>query len=140
MSQSSKCQRCQLPILGGVFTLRLDADPPRPDALEVSLCTSCVESMSRWLTRRNRQSEGFETGATAPDQEPRFWKGQSGRRGHYAGDLERFESSSRRGLFLSIVLSAVAIVVAASLVAFSVFKAAPEMARHPLDISAPDEP
>jgi hypothetical protein len=140
MSQASKCQRCQLPIVGAVFTLRLDANPPRPDSLEVALCTSCVESMSRWLTRRNRQSEGFETGATAPDEEPRFWRGRSGRRGPYSGDLDRFESSSRRGLFLSIVLSAVAIVVVATLVAYSVFRAQPETARHPLDISAPNAP
>jgi hypothetical protein len=118
MSLPGKCQRCFLPIVGLSYMLRLDSQPPRPDALEVLLCESCVESMSLWLTRRNRRTEGFETGASAPVDPPGGRARRASARAHSEA-LDRFESDSRQklmiGLFFGTIL--VAVLIAATVFA-----------------------
>jgi hypothetical protein len=111
MSQSAKCQRCILPIVGTSFVLRLDSQPPRPDALEVLLCENCVESMSLWLTRRNRRPEGFETGVTAPTEQPRSAERRGRGRDVHSEALDRFESDSRRRLFLGLFFGTILLAV-----------------------------
>ena len=56
---SDTCQRCKLPIIGTRFFFRLEAAPPIPSAspVEVSICTACLESMQRWMGRRQRRGE-----------------------------------------------------------------------------------
>jgi len=59
MNETHVCHRCKLPVVGTRYSFRVDADPPLPLAnpVEILICTSCLESMQRWMERRRRSRE-----------------------------------------------------------------------------------
>ncbi len=111
MTPVPKCKRCLLPLLGTNYTMRLETNPPQPESLEVLLCEGCVESLSRWLTRRKKEIEGFRPGVSAPQEDSGRLAKSSRRRRMHAREIDEFESSSKRGLVLGLFVGTVALVV-----------------------------
>jgi hypothetical protein len=139
MSLPGKCQRCFLPIVGVSYLLRLDSQPPRPDALEVLLCESCVESMSLWLTRRNRRTEGFETGASAPAEPSGARARRAGARAHSEA-LDRFESDSRQKLMIGLFFGTIFVAVIAAAAVFAIIGNTTPKLRPTLEATAAEKP
>jgi hypothetical protein len=108
MTDQDKCARCHLPIIGTTYMLRVDSDPAPPEILEFVMCENCMESMSRWLARRQRANETFVPGAD-PQQEAAS-KGGSRAKGRgrrtfsvYANDLSRDEAGLQAKMVLAIL-------------------------------------
>ncbi len=99
-----RCERCNLPIDGPRYSLRVEATPPEPRGMELSLCESCLASLGRWLDRKHRQSEpggSARAGGGPGGRRPGGWRGAS-RRSPYADALDRGVTAIRAQMYLAV--------------------------------------
>jgi hypothetical protein len=97
----SKCQRCHLPIIGGVAVMKLENGEQRQD---VVLCEPCCQSLHKWLSLSGRGNL----------EQPRRRKRQSDvtdslisrRRSRLSKKLDRYMSESQRKTMLSALIAA----------------------------------
>ncbi|MBY0398203.1 MAG: hypothetical protein K2X91_17300, partial [Thermoleophilia bacterium] len=65
-ADDASCDRCGSPFGPRRFTLRVEPDPPETQPIEVWICEECVESMGRWMLRRQGSRP------PDPDSDPRI--------------------------------------------------------------------
>lgn len=88
--QDEDCGRCREPLEDQRFSVRIDADPALPSPIELWICERCMDSMTRWMQRR--QSTPRTQDREAEGQTPR--KGRKkrkkqDRRANYSAVLDR---------------------------------------------------
>lgn len=132
MSDSVTCQRCNLPIIGTRYSFRVDTDPPiaSVDVVDVSICPACLESMQRWMERRQRNANSLtpESDEIKASSATRTKSGKSrkkSRKGRSRHDdpLKRAEGwlRLRAGMVISLVVTAFAVLFVLVAVEIAVF-------------------
>jgi hypothetical protein len=55
----SNCSRCGMPIVGPVFTVRMECVEVPPKQPELFLCLPCMESLNHWLLKRQHAARAI---------------------------------------------------------------------------------
>ena len=129
MTEQERCARCRLPIIGTTYVLRVDSEPPPPETLDFVLCESCMESMSRWLARRQRTNESFVPGASPNPEPSSSGKGSSRSKARkrrpfspYANDLSGDRSGLKAKMIFAILAGIAGLATVAVLFGYSLIR------------------
>ena len=120
MSDPDHCQRCDVVLNGGRFTLRVEAEPPATKTLTLRVCDQCRLSFNRWLDRGSQSRD--EVGASGRTTRRSGRRRETGRRSPYTAALDREVDSLQANLFAvaaGIVLAAAGL---AGLIVYWLFK------------------
>ena len=100
-----KCRRCGSAFEGRSFLIRVEADPPAPDVVELRVCEPCMESLARWTDRRPSNP-----GRAAPRK-------SRGRRTPYTEELDRHAVRLHQRPWLILAGSCVAVIAVIAMLA-----------------------
>jgi hypothetical protein len=102
------CDRCQGPLSTQRYTVNIDADPPLDAPIEVWICDGCMESLTRWMQRRQSSPRSRDV-SLAPETSRRA-RSKGGRRSRYTAVLDREEAwhHRKRRLLVGTIFATIA--------------------------------
>lgn len=97
------CDRCSDPIMTEPIVVSVASGPLHPNHSRIRLCSSCADSMSRWMLRKRRSHRGRERSGARRSGTSGSEKSSARGTGRERPTLSRTERERRKTMIRSLL-------------------------------------